>query len=226
MDGAACGLDVTLCAGGATPVTVALGEERGGIDLSLEPMGAIAGRVVDTGGAAIRGLPLIVHDPRGGIAFALTDAEGGYVSEPLPRGAYTIATEGWPEPFEHVDQLYDGIPCYEDGCDITNGTPIAVAENALVQGIDFVLPRAFYINATVHAGGLKPQLHEVRSSDFLHSVGDFRLHYGLGKNTRVERIDVRWPDGKEESVSDLAADQLVVIGEGRGVVSAGPLVYR
>lgn len=139
-DGVACGLDLG-CAVEATPVTVALGEERPGIDFTLEPLGAISGRIVDqTTGAAIAGLPLIVHDPRGGIAFAQTDSAGSYLGESLPRGTYTVETEGWPEPLEFVDRMYDGIPCFLGRCDPAGGTPVEVFSGTTTGGIDLALP--------------------------------------------------------------------------------------
>jgi len=49
------------------------------------------------------------------------------------------------------------------------------------------------------------------------SVNDRRLHFGLGDSTAAD-LEIRWPNGGRESVSKVAADQLVVIREGSGVV--------
>jgi enediyne biosynthesis protein E4 len=49
------------------------------------------------------------------------------------------------------------------------------------------------------------------------SVNDRRLHFGLGQET-VASLEIRWPNGKEERVADIAADQLVVIREGSGII--------
>jgi hypothetical protein len=49
------------------------------------------------------------------------------------------------------------------------------------------------------------------------SVNDRRLHYGLGKAAAAD-LDIRWPNGKQEKIANVAADQLVVVREGSGIV--------
>ncbi len=41
-----------------------------------------------------------------------------------------------------------------------------------------------------------------------------RLHFGLGKRNRVDRIEVRWPGGRVDVFQDVAADQLIILTEG------------
>ena len=69
---------------------------------------------------------------------------------------------------------------------------------------------------TVTAGG-QTQMDEVRSGGSYISHNDFRLHFGLGKATAAN-VAIRWVDGKTESFSNLAADQVVTIQEGKGIV--------
>jgi len=40
-----------------------------------------------------------------------------------------------------------------------------------------------------------------------------RIHFGLGAVQRVDRIRIRWPDGKTESLSSMNAGQYVTIRE-------------
>jgi len=49
------------------------------------------------------------------------------------------------------------------------------------------------------------------------SVNDRRLHFGLGAATAAN-LEILWPNGGRESIADVAADQLVVIREGAGVI--------
>ena len=49
------------------------------------------------------------------------------------------------------------------------------------------------------------------------SVNDRRLHFGLGAATAAS-LEIRWPNGGLEKVADVAADQLLVIREGSGVI--------
>jgi hypothetical protein len=60
------------------------------------------------------------------------------------------------------------------------------------------------------------QWDEVRGGGSYLSQNDFRVHFGLGAAARVNRIDVRWPNGLEESWDDLAVDRLHVLKEGSG----------
>jgi hypothetical protein len=48
-------------------------------------------------------------------------------------------------------------------------------------------------------------------------VNDWRLHFGLGDVAKVD-LEVRWPSGKSETFRGVAADRLVVIREGQGIV--------
>ena len=49
------------------------------------------------------------------------------------------------------------------------------------------------------------------------SVNDRRLHFGLGAATTAD-LEIRWPNGGIEKVANVAADQLVVIREGSGIL--------
>ena len=66
------------------------------------------------------------------------------------------------------------------------------------------------------AGG-RTQIDEVRSGGYYVSQGDFRIHFGLGSESKAE-LSVRWPDGKAESFHDLAAGTWVTVRQGAGVV--------
>lgn len=69
----------------------------------------------------------------------------------------------------------------------------------------------------VTAGG-HTQIDEVMSGSSYYSQNDLRLHFGLGDAQVADRVHVRWPSGAEETLSDLPADHVVVIEEGRGAV--------
>ncbi len=76
----------------------------------------------------------------------------------------------------------------------------------------------FGARVEVVAGNLK-QSAEVRANSSFESASDPRLHFGLGAATRVDSIVVRWPSGKVDSIGTQAADQELLIEEGRGIVS-------
>jgi len=67
------------------------------------------------------------------------------------------------------------------------------------------------------------QYDTVRSGGSYLSSSDLRVHFGLGAHTRIERLEVRWPSGARQVFSDLAADHLLVVTEGEGLVQSKPL---
>jgi enediyne biosynthesis protein E4 len=66
------------------------------------------------------------------------------------------------------------------------------------------------------------QTQEISSQSSYYSHNDSRLHFGLGANTKADQIEIRWPSGATETIKDIAANQIVTIKEGVGIVrSAG-----
>ncbi len=64
------------------------------------------------------------------------------------------------------------------------------------------------------------QIDEVRSGGSYYSQNDLRIHFGLGKSQRVQSLEISWPGGKVETVRNVAANQLVVVKEGQGIIQA------
>jgi len=69
---------------------------------------------------------------------------------------------------------------------------------------------------TARYGG-KLQAQEVLSQSSFYSASDLRLHFGLGAATTAD-LEIRWPNGAKESIAGVAADHLLVIKEGSGVI--------
>ena len=76
---------------------------------------------------------------------------------------------------------------------------------------------------SVTAGG-RTQVREVKSGSSYLGQSDLRVHVGLGRTTSIDRIDIRWPDGRSERVDRPAANQIVTVQEGRGVTASAPFV--
>jgi len=62
------------------------------------------------------------------------------------------------------------------------------------------------------------QVQEVRSGGSFCSQSDLRLHFGLGA-AKDARLQVRWLGGAEEIFERVSANRMVVIQEGKGIVS-------
>jgi len=75
---------------------------------------------------------------------------------------------------------------------------------------------------TVFAGGVA-RIAEVRAGGSYISQNDLRLHFGLGSETRISKVEITWPNGKREELKDLAADAIYTIVEGKGITQTTPL---
>ena len=71
---------------------------------------------------------------------------------------------------------------------------------------------------TVRYGG-KVQTQPVLSQASFYSVNDLRLHFGLGAAETAD-IDIQWPNGVHEKIAKVAANHLVTIREGAGVIKS------
>jgi hypothetical protein len=61
------------------------------------------------------------------------------------------------------------------------------------------------------------QESEVLSGGSYLSQNDLRIHFGLGTNTQISKVEILWPSGKKEILSDLHADHFYKVKEGQGV---------
>ncbi len=106
-----------------------------------------------------------------------------------------------------------------------DGTP-SVLRNRGVPGRHWV---SFELNGTksnrlalnarvkITAGGVT-QTDEVHSGGSYLSQNDLRLHFGLGSGTKIDTVEVHWPSGRTETLTNLAADAFYSLKEGEGVV--------
>ena len=66
--------------------------------------------------------------------------------------------------------------------------------------------------------GGKAQVQAVLSQSSFYSCNDSRLHFGLGSLNFVD-LDIYWPNGLHEQYKKIAANQLITMREGSGIVS-------
>jgi enediyne biosynthesis protein E4 len=50
------------------------------------------------------------------------------------------------------------------------------------------------------------------------SASDPRIHFGLGKRSRIESLVITWPSGQVDKLSDVPVDQIIAVKEGKGIV--------
>ena len=61
---------------------------------------------------------------------------------------------------------------------------------------------------------------EVRSGASYLSQSDLRVHFGLGKQTAIDTLEIHWQSGHIERFSNLTSNQILRIKEGHGIVDS------
>lgn len=76
----------------------------------------------------------------------------------------------------------------------------------------------------VHAGGIVQRRLVTAGSGYL-SQHDLRPHFGLGSARTAERVEIRWPSGQTDVLTNLAANREYRVREGEGVAE-GPVAGK
>ena len=95
---------------------------------------------------------------------------------------------------------------------------VAQGNSLLVRAITEDGRDAVGARITAVSGGHQ-QIDEVRSGGYHISQGDFRVHFGLGDASNVD-LEVRWPGGVRQGFGDVAANQILVIRQGAGIIES------
>jgi hypothetical protein len=69
----------------------------------------------------------------------------------------------------------------------------------------------------VTAGTIR-QRGDVVSGAGYASQNDQRVHFGLGAATKIDKLEIKWPDGRLETVNVPGVDRVVTISEKEGVL--------
>ena len=80
------------------------------------------------------------------------------------------------------------------------------------------------ITVTTAAGAQRWGL--VKTGSSFASQSELPVTFGLGVETSVSAIEVRWPSGKVNRVGRVDADRTITIEEGRGLVQSGRMGPR
>jgi hypothetical protein len=71
----------------------------------------------------------------------------------------------------------------------------------------------------VTAGGFR-QMDEVRSGGSYLSQSDLRLHFGLGAAAKIDKMEVKWPDGSSQAFEGVAVDRFYSLRQGGSLTSS------
>ena len=83
-------------------------------------------------------------------------------------------------------------------------------------------PNGIGARLTVTAGS-RTLVREVKAGSSYLSQSDTRVHVGLDAAASVERVEVRWPAGTTDVFRNVAANQILTVREGEGIVDRKPL---
>jgi enediyne biosynthesis protein E4 len=75
------------------------------------------------------------------------------------------------------------------------------------------------------AGGTT-QVREVKAGSSYLGQNDLRVHAGLGKSAKIDRLDVRWPNGQNEVIDGAVVNQILTVTEGKGITARTPFVRK
>lgn len=62
----------------------------------------------------------------------------------------------------------------------------------------------------------RSMIQEVQAGASYLSQSDFRLHFGFGKDEKIESVEIRWSDGKIEKISGVQSNKISIINQGKG----------
>ena len=95
------------------------------------------------------------------------------------------------------------------------GAPLVLLENTGTEGTWLEVSLGSFAPGamvSVRLPGGTELTREIQAGSSYLSSADPRTHFGLGDATVVDRVVVRWPDGQETTVSDVAAGQAITVG--------------
>ena len=62
------------------------------------------------------------------------------------------------------------------------------------------------------------QVEQAKGGMSYMSASDPRIHFGLGKRHKIESLEITWPSGQVDRLTNVPIDQIIAIKEGAGIV--------
>ena len=63
------------------------------------------------------------------------------------------------------------------------------------------------------------QKDQVLSGGSYLSQNDLRIHFGLASHEKVDKLEIFWPSGRIETLTNLVADRFYSVREGEGIIA-------
>ncbi len=153
--------------------------------------GSIAGRVYSRSGTISSSFVRVYSSvaPVTVLRQVSTDSQGVYSIEDLAPGTYYLQTFGSHKLSQYyVDEIYGGVSCPENICEVTKGMLVPVAAGQVTSQIDFELEAAMSISgriagfpsgatSSVGLSGAEAILYDGAGKFFLSKTSDFNGDY-------------------------------------------------
>ncbi|WP_319548777.1 FG-GAP-like repeat-containing protein [Desulfogranum marinum] len=166
----------------------------------------------------VENTPNILYENNGAGDFIEVPAAGGAAGTSLGLGDHVVTadynrdgfldlfvTNGrYPPPFDHLGP----IQLFKNNGN--NNHWIEIDLEGTVSNRDGIGASLF-----VTAGGVT-QLREQNAGMHRDSQNHMRIHFGLGQNSTVERLEVNWPSGIVQVIENISADQILRVVESSG----------
>ena len=88
----------------------------------------------------------------------------------------------------------------------------------LIGNVNEKCPRDAIGTTVLCTVGGRVMRSDIASGRSYNSQSDLRAHFGLGALGRVDRLEVRWMNGKAEQYEIKAVDRIITIGQETGVI--------
>jgi len=62
------------------------------------------------------------------------------------------------------------------------------------------------------------QVDQAKGGTSYMSASDPRIHFGLGKRTKIESLQITWPSGQVDKLANVPIDTIIAVKEGAGIV--------
>jgi hypothetical protein len=62
------------------------------------------------------------------------------------------------------------------------------------------------------------QVDQAKGGTSYMSASDPRIHFGLGKRTKIDSLAITWPSGQVDKLANVSADSIIAVKEGAGIV--------
>jgi len=67
------------------------------------------------------------------------------------------------------------------------------------------------------SGGVT-QVDQSKGGTSYMSASDPRIHFGLGKRSKIDSLQITWPSGQVDKLANVPIDTLIAVKEGAGIV--------